>query len=329
MKRKAMFVLGGIFIAFGILYGVLWAASSKTYPIEYGISFNQNHAADLGLNWKVVYEDMLRELKPKYVRIAAMWNDVEAVKGQFDFSNVDWMMDKAGEYDAKIVLVVGQKAPRWPECHVPKWLDPGQLESQNHLVSYVKKVVEQYKDHKALEIWQIENEPFIRFRFGECKNFNSDVVAAEVELVRDLDPDHKVLITDSGELSTWRKASKTGDLFGTTMYRIIRRPNGKIFRYDWLPAAAYRWKAKLWGNDLKDVMIAELQAEPWFTGGTPTSTPVAIQEETMNPEQLQKHLEYATKTGFSRAYLWGVEWWYYMKEVHGDARYWNAIKEVL
>mgnify|MGYP001615886757 CR=1 FL=1 len=90
-------------------YSWLWFKSQKNYPVEYGISFNQNHARDLGLDWKEVYTAMLTELKPKYIRIAAMWNEVEKNKGEYDFANVDYMMDKARELDSKVGLqrVVG------------------------------------------------------------------------------------------------------------------------------------------------------------------------------------------------------------------------------
>ena len=312
-----------------LIYAVMWIDSQKKYPIEYGVSFNQDHAASLGLDWRTVYEDMLRELHPTYIRIAAMWSDVEAMQGTFDFSDVDWMMDKAQEYDAKVLLVVGQKAPRWPECHVPDWFKNGSEASKQHIFNYVERVVNRYKDHPALEIWQVENEPFIRFRFGDCQYFKEAIVPDEIALVHRLDSQHKILVTDSGELSTWRRAIRAGDIFGTTMYRVVQNPTGLTFTYDWLPAAFYRWKARLWNADQSNIFISELQAEPWFTDSNPTNTPIAKQEETMNPDRMRAHIEYAARTGFSRAYLWGVEWWYFIKQTEGDSRYWNIAKETL
>jgi len=313
-----------------VLYLALVLSSKKTYPVEYGISFNQNHAESLGLDWKRVYEDMLVELQPKYVRIAAMWSEVEEVKHEYDFDDVDYMMNLAAEHDVKVVLVVGQKAPRWPECHVPDWLDYDAENSKKHLLSYVEQTVTEYKDHPALELWQVENEPFIPFEFGECSGFQKDAVYDEIELVRSLDSTHKIMITDSGELSTWRKASDAGDIFGTTLYRVVRTPKGRIFTYDWLPPAFYRWKARVWRKDYSEsVYVSELQAEPWFTNSTPTTTPVIIQEETMDPDRLLEHIAYTEHIGFSRAYLWGVEWWYYMKKEHNDARYWDTVQALL
>jgi len=301
--------------------------SGKRYHVEYGLSFNQEHALDLGLNWRKVYTHMLEDLNPPYIRIAAMWNDVEPERGVFDFGNVDFMMDKAAANGTKVVLVVGQKAPRWPECHVPDWYTWGIDSTHGDILYYVENVVKRYKDHPALEIWQVENEPFIGFKFGDCDDFNVDAVEDEIELVKELDPEHKIMITDSGELSTWIPAAFAGDIFGTTMYRIVRTPWGMVFSYDWMPAGFYKLKAKLLGRGYDDFYIAELQAEPWFSDSNPWNTPIHLQEKTMNPDRLKKHMDYAERVGSPRAYLWGVEWWYFMKEYQKDTRYWDIVKE--
>ncbi len=315
-----------LILLLGAIYASLWFFSRNTYPIEFGISFNQNHASYLGLDWKKVYSAMLQELKPKYIRIAAMWSEVEKEKGKYDFGDVDWMMDQAAKHGVKVVLVVGQKAPRWPECYVPEWAR--ELPSpQLALIDYVQKVAERYRGHSALEIWQVENEPFIKFRFGDCAGYRADMVDEEIALVRALDPNHKIIITDSGELSTWRKAIRAADLFGTSVYRVVRTPLDTVFTYDWLPASIYRFKAMINKKDLSQVYISELQAEPWFTDTRPADTPIAEQEATMTPERLQKNFVYASRTGFARAYLWGVEWWYWMKEMQGDGRYWEMVRK--
>lgn len=327
MKRM-IFILILFILSVGFIFII--QLNKVTYPVSFGISFNQNHAKSLGLDWKETYTDMLKELQPEYIRIAAMWSEVEKEAGTFDFADVDWMMDMAKKYESKVTLVVGQKAPRWPECHVPVWLNnySDADASKTHLFDYIDKTVERYKDHEALEIWQVENEPFIRFKFGECDNYRKDLVEEEIAFVKEKDSSHKIMVTDSGEIATWRKSSRAGDIFGTTLYRIVRTPKGKIWTYDWLPAAYYNIKARLWGRSYEDFFVAELQAEPWFTDAGAENTPVAEQEKTMNIERLEKHIEYTRHVGASRAYLWGVEWWYFMKEKQDDARYWEMVKEI-
>lgn len=315
------------FLFLAVTYGYLWFNSKIKYPVEYGISFNRQHAESLGLVWQEVYLAMLDELKPKYLRIAATWTETQPAQDRYNGVEVDWQIQEAAKRGIKIILVVGQKAPRWPECHVPGWtkdLSAGEYETA--LFDYVKYIVERYKNNSALEMWQVENEPFIKFRFGECENFRQDLVEEEIKLVRSLDVNHKILITDSGELSTWREASRAGDIFGTTLYRIVRTPSGKIWNYDWLPAAFYRLKAEFWKISTNNFIISELQAEPWFTDIHPEDTPIEEQEKTMNPERLEKHFDYVERIGVSRTYLWGVEWWYWMKEKQGDGRYWEMVK---
>jgi len=309
---------------------IFWLFGRKRFPVEYGMSFNQNHAESLGLDWKETYSVMLKELNPKYVRIAAMWNQVEKEENVWDFSDVDFMMDEAEKYDAKVLLVVGQKAPRWPECHVPEWVnEKTREESKTHLLLYVDRVVNTYRDHPALELWQVENEAFINFKFGDCARFDERAVYDELERVRKQDPNHRIVMTDSGELSTWRTPSKLSDIFGTTLYRIVQNKYGWTFTYDWLPAGFYRLKAMLWGVEYQNFFVAELQAEPWFTHSSPLEATIEEQEKTMNPERLQKHIEYAERVGASRVYLWGVEWWYFMRKVNGDARYWEIVRDVV
>jgi len=33
----------------------------------------------------------------------------------------------------------------------------------------------------------------------------------------------------------------------------------------------------------------------------------------MNLEQFKKNIEFAQKTGFDTIYLWGAEWWHWLK----------------
>lgn len=317
-----------VLLILAIFYGYLWYASRQVYPVEFGISFSKEHAESLGLDWKKVYLAILDDLKPKYIRIAATWSEVESQPAKFIFDDVDWQFNEAQKKGVKILLVVGQKAPRWPECHVPGWANTlPDNQYRKKLFNYVKTVVERYKDNPAMDIWQVENEPFIRFAFGDCQHFDREIVPEEINYVHLLDLNHKILVTDSGELSSWRRASQAGDLFGTTVYRIVRTPQGWYWNYDWLPAAFYRFKAQFWGRNVKEMFVSELQAEPWFTNGNPVDTPIIEQEKSMNPDRLKKHINYVEKIGVPRAYMWGVEWWYWTREKQHDERYWNIVKE--
>jgi len=323
---KKYIILGIIIVVIGILY----ICNRKTYSIEFGLSFDRQYANYLGLDWKNTYTKMLTDLKPKYIRISANWNTLEGEKGKYTFADLDWQMNEAKKHNTKVLLVIGQKTPHWPECHVPRWLETQTKdEIKEDLLTYVRTVVERYKKNTALDMWQVENEPFIHFEFGQCLNYHSEFTYDEIALVRELDPDNKILVTDSGEMGLWRKARKAGDYFGTTLYRIVRTPKGYIWSYDWVPAVIYRWKALFTGVDLNSFFISELQAEPWLTGEHPKNTPREEQEKTMNLERLSRHVEYARHVGAKRAYLWGVEWWYFMEENYGERGYLELGKDIL
>jgi hypothetical protein len=311
-----------------IIYALLWLASIKKYPVEYGISFDKNHATYLGFDWQKVYTAMLDDLKPKYIRLSANWDEIEKVSGSFDTTWLDWQMKEAGKRGVKVALVVGQKTPRWPECHVPEWASQLSVVSYKLSVKeYMKYVVERYKDNPALDIWQVENEPFIKFKFGDCKLFDEDLVTEEVNLVKSLDDKHKTMLTDSGEMGFWFSASRLSDIFGTTLYRTVKTPGGFVWSYNWLPAGMYKLKARLWSKGYENFFVSELQAEPWFNGAHPNDVDVSEQEMTMSVKRLQKNINYTSHVGASRVYLWGVEWWYWMKESNGDVKYWDLVKQ--
>lgn len=313
-----------------IIYGILWTFSQKKYPVTFGTSFSPDYAESLGLNWKEAYIAMLADLKPSIVRIAAPWNEVEATEGHYSYDDVDFMMNEAAKYHAKILLVIGQKIPRWPECYIPNWVVSKNSDVRTKaLLAYVKETVNRYSKNPALEMWQVENEPFISFPFGMCAGYSSANTAEEVKLVHFLDSKHQVLITDSGELSTWYTSSHAGDFFGTTLYRVVRTPQNFIWTYGYLPSAVYKVRAWLFGKDYAHFFIAELQAEPWFNSGSPTNTSVTEQELTMSPARMSDIITYARYTGASRAYFWGVEWWYWMKTKQNDSSFWNLAKQAI
>jgi len=81
---------------------------------------------------------------------------------------------------------------------------------------------------------------------------------------------------------------------------------------------------KLFG---KKVICIEFQAEPWGPKLLYDS-PLEEQEKTMNLEQFRQNIEFAKKTGLDTFYLWGGEWWYWLKEKQGKPEIWNEAKKL-
>ncbi len=49
----------------------------------------------------------------------------------------------------------------------------------------------------------------------------------------------------------------------------------------------------------------------------------------MNPELFAENIAFAEEAGLGTYYLWGAEWWYYMKTTHQDGRIWDSASAVL
>jgi hypothetical protein len=295
----------------------------KLEPRVYGVTFAPQAAEIFGLDWQDVYVAVLDDLGVRDVRISAYWSEIEAERDSYDFSRLDFQVSEAEKRDAKVILVLGRKVPRWPECHIPEWAKGFDIASQDKaLYKYMEQVVTRYKDSSAVVMWQVENEPFLPF--GICPDFGASSVDGGIELVRRLD-DRPILITDSGELSIWVRAADRGDIFGTTMYRTVWNKVVGQFTYP-LPPSFFRLKRGITELfvGVKPMIVVELQGEPWLAKPIHQSS---IEEHytVMSPEIFEETLEYAEASGFDIFYLWGVEWWYWLKQ-EGQPEIWDIAK---
>jgi len=73
--------------------------------------------------------------------------------------------------------------------------------------------------------------------------------------------------------------------------------------------------------------IHELQAEPWGPVAT-VKMPLGEQHKSMNRERVQDAVRFATATGLAPIDIWGLEWWYWLKEENNKPEIWNDMKEV-
>jgi hypothetical protein len=317
-------IVAGI-ILFVFTFNVVRDNIGMTTPIEWGVTFSETYAKELGLDWKQVFVATLDELGVKNYRIAVPWNIVEPTSGSYDFSDFDWMLDQAETRNAKVFLAIGRRTPRWPECHTPDWAKTTSLTDQNKkLMDLLQAEVTHFKNRSSVVAWQVENEPLLDI-FGVCPPGNVKLLSDEVRLVKSLDKTRPIIVTDSGELSFWVRTGWNADILGISMYR---QTWNKWFGYFFYPItpAFYREKAAAVFPIVKKVIVTELQAEPWPANQTPIpQTPIPEQYKSMNARRFRDNIEFARRVGFSEVYLWGVEWWYWIRE-HGDPSFWNAAK---
>ena len=265
------------------------------------------------MDWKETYDAILDDLGVRHLRLAAHWPMVEPKAGQYNFTELDYQIARAEEVGATVILGVGRRLPRWPECHIPKWVNPMSEETANEaLLKYMEQVVLRYKDSPAVMWWQVENEPFLEvFAFEHCGKLDKDLLDKEIELVKSLD-DRPVLITDSGNLGLWYGAYSRGDVFGTSVYVHLWNPDIGQLRTI-LPGWFYRVKdnmmAILFGE--KPSVLIELSIEPWLIEPI-TEVPLEVQFSRMDLKKFEEILAYAYETHYETQYLWGAEWWYWL-----------------
>lgn len=299
--------------------------STENKNAKLGVTFSHLYASDIGLDHKEVYLKMFDELKIKKVRLPVYWSQVEKEKDQYDFSILDWQMEEAQKRDAEIILVVGQKVPRWPECFIPHWIDSNE-ERKIELLEIIEIVINRYKNNPAVKYWQVENEPFLPF--GICPALNVDMLDAEIEIVKKLDSSRPIIVTDSGELSLWVRSAKRADIFGTTLYRTIYKEGLGYFDYPIGPRFFHfkYWLNKIIANQDKAIIV-ELQTEPWVSGYT-TECPLDEQFKSMNAEKMRDNVQFARQVGFPEIYLWGVEWWYWLKVEKNNFELWETARDL-
>ncbi len=324
-----MLIILLVIIALLLLFTLYLAQAKKPETITYGMSFNTMYANELGLDWKTTYDAILDDLGVRHLRLAAHWPMVEPEAGQYNFTELDYQLNKAEAVGADAILAVGRRLPRWPECHVPDWAKKLSVEERNaSQLEYMRQVVERYKDNSVVKYWQVENEPFLElFAYEHCGELDRNFLDQEIALVHQLDPTRQIIVTDSGNLGTWSPAYKRGDIFGTSVYVYFWNPDIGPFR-TLLPPWAYQVKANynalVYGK--KPVFLIELSAEPWLVAPVAT-VPLETQFTRMDLEKFNDILKYAEDTKFDQQYLWGAEWWYWLKE-KGHPEMWDKGKEL-
>ena len=119
--RKKILYTFLVILLIGVLSMWYLAQSKKPDLITYGMSFNTMYAKELGLDWKETYDAIVDDLGVRHFRLAAHWPMIEPSDNNYNFSELDYQIKRAEEVNAEVILAVGRRLPRWPECHVPEW----------------------------------------------------------------------------------------------------------------------------------------------------------------------------------------------------------------
>lgn len=323
----------------GMAYGIArwYIATSNDKPLVIGTSFIPAYAESLGVDPQETMDALISDVGVRHFRLVSYWNQLEPEQGKYDFSLLDWQFQKAEAANAKITLSLGLRQPRWPECHLPTWArTQSAAQWQPKLEMFIASIVERYKGSPALDSYQVENEFFLK-GFGECDeqfipggSMDRDRLIREYELVKQLDPDHKIIINRSNNALGWPIGDPTPDEYGISIYKRVwdAQITKRYLEYPfpaWYYAFVAGWQKIMTGQDM---IIHELQAESWGPRGQHLNA-ISVDEanKSFNAERFASRVEFGKATGMREIYLWGAEYWYSRMVVQDDPSLWNVAKE--
>ena len=106
----------------------------------------------------------MRETGLTIARIFTLWDQVERVRGTWNFERYDWVYDAASQNGIWIAnTLCSEDPPGWmhtaPFYH--QWQDLANPNLRPLAQLYIAKVVNHYKAHPAHGVWLLQNEPGI------------------------------------------------------------------------------------------------------------------------------------------------------------------------
>lgn len=299
----------------------------KSEQLSIGVTFIADYARYLDLNPQETFLALRDDAGFRRFRLVSYWDNIEKSPGKYDFSELDWQMQQVNEVNGTVSLAIGLRQPRWPECHLPSWV---QNQPKNvwypQLKNFMTATIERYKDNPALKSYQLENEYYLSV-FADCPDSTKERLLDEFALVKSLDQKTPVIISLSNNYLGIPIGKPRPDQFGVSVYKRVwdKTITHRYFEYPF-PSWYYSWRAaltELWTG--KNSMLHELQAEPWPPTGIKEAS-IEEQDKSMNATRLAERIDYGVATGFRDIDLWGGEWWYWRKTKFNDESLWNTAK---
>ncbi len=317
----------------GGMYGVAqwYIADQKSKPLRYGVTYIPYYAESFGLDPKETMRAIIDELGVRQFRLVSYWNRGEPERGVYNFDDLDWQFKMAEESGSKISLAIGLRQPRWPECHMPKWAEPLAMSEWAPLLKdYMAQVINRYRNSPALQSYQLENEFFMKV-FGICPDHSRDRLVDEYAFVKQLDPSRPVIVSRSNNGVGLPIGDPRPDVSAVSVYKRVwdKTLTKRYFEY---PFPAWFYGSLGGGTKIvtgRDLILHELQAEPWLPVGFEMNDVADIPEQnkSLDAPRLKDRIEYGRATGLKEIYLWGVEWWYWRKVVADDPSLWIVAQE--
>lgn len=261
--------------------------------IVLGTSFSPEYCEYLGSkNPLEILRIVDGRLKIKDVRLGLRWNRVER-EGKISLDYYDRYIGYLLKNDFKVSLNIGPiKVFRWPEEHIPKYLEQCKVSvvspeselakySYEYLHKLLKVLENEYGSKLDNVTFQLENESFNRF--GHLKMIMSERYLVELfKILKEYFPSNMVMVDSAGRKDLYRVISLLKILIGKDIVKgedfviglnyYFRLPN--LFKREPLKELApwYMSISKL--HSLQNQLgfgleISEGQFEPWGKKITP------------------------------------------------------------
>jgi hypothetical protein len=228
------------------------------------------------------------------------------------------------------VLTIGARNFLYPELHEPAWAGPRQQPNLDEAQSgaayrrYIDASITRYRGSRLLYAWQVENEPldYVGNTFTGEDSITAEQLAWEVGEVHRLDPAHEAvtttydglnatvdmiqlwtpgLISGFGTMGHPDQALRAGDALGLDLYVDgpsipLRHVTSVDLREEWKEQAIGFWADRAHARG-KNLWLAEMQAQPWSSGGVFSPPDLIDSAVDYRQERLQVVL------------MWGVDTW--------------------
>lgn len=275
---------------------------------QFGVSFSIKQCRNFGISSADCLKWLLKDCGFRRFRLMSYWDELEAVRGNYDFSELDIQIKLIAKHNGTISLCLGARQPRWPENHWPDWAwQLTKAERTQALLSFLDLIVMRYKQYNCIISYQLENEALLK-SFGTRPEVDRRRLRAEFALVKRLDSTRPIIMSTS---TSWGIPMRRPipDSIGFSYYQTIYHNLAyrTAFHKPWLHKLRARALKILWQ---RPSFIHELQLEPWGPKNI-WDMPVSEQMKSMSLQQIALNIQLARNTGLKTIDLWGAEWWYW------------------
>lgn len=357
--RRIIFFFSMLLVVY-ILNAFVFPIPSSSSPLgprpKMGVSYSFEQALWYELDKRAGFTKLASSGQFDWIRVPFFWDQMTDSLGNLKIDDLIFAAQEADKYNVKLVVALGAKTPYYPEYHLPLSLDSkvkfGDVIGANHpiagdILAIDKKVVDALWAYPAVSYWQVENEPFLA-NFGNLK-IGFDLLAAEVQTVRNADPLRRPIILNSAGSAIFAKDDvqltkllAPGDVFAINAYFKTQGTNlfsfklaDRIFKIPWPRFLV--WPVQSWlflSPDIEkmretveknglEFWVMEAQGEPYIR----TLSDAKGQNFSFRAEDIPKVVNFLSGSQVRSIGFWGANFWLF-RESLGDRTWLDSVSKV-